>query len=69
MGGLGGGVEGRSTKKIFIQGKINKRIKKNAKEKSIGLIFVSETLPTYPSPKPKLCPKWEVSVNVSLGEG
>ena len=29
----------------------------------------SEKLPTYPSPKPSLCPKWEVSVNVSLGEG
>ena len=26
-------------------------------------------LPTYPSPKPSFCPKWEVSVNVSLGEG
>ena len=26
-------------------------------------------LPTYPSPKPTFCPKWEVSVNVGLGEG
>ena len=26
-------------------------------------------LPTYPSPKPKFCPKGEVSVNVGLGEG
>ena len=26
-------------------------------------------LPTYPSPKPSFCPKWEVSVNVNLGEG
>ena len=24
-------------------------------------------LPTYPSPNPKFCPKWEVSVNVGLG--
>ena len=24
---------------------------------------------TYPSPKPTFCPKWEVSVNVGLGEG
>ena len=30
---------------------------------------VSGKLPTYPSPKPSFCPKWEVSVNVSLGEG
>ena len=28
-----------------------------------------EKLPTYPSPKPTICPKWEVSLNVSLGEG
>ena len=26
-------------------------------------------LPTYPSPKPTFCPKWEVNVNVGLGEG
>ena len=26
-------------------------------------------LPTYPSSKPTFCPKWEVSVNVGLGEG
>ena len=25
-------------------------------------------LPTYPSPKPTFCPKWEVSVNAGLGE-
>ena len=29
----------------------------------------SKKLPTYPSPKPTFCPKWEVSDNVSLGEG
>ena len=29
----------------------------------------SEKLPTYPSPKTTICPKWEVSLNVSLGEG
>ena len=34
-----------------------------------GPILVSGKLPTYPSPKPSFCPKWEVSVNVSLGEG
>ena len=26
-------------------------------------------MPTYPSPKPTICPEWEVSVNVGLGEG
>ena len=26
-------------------------------------------LPTYPSPKPSFCPKWQVSINVNLGEG
>ena len=34
-----------------------------------GSIKVSEKLPTYPSPKPTFCPKREVSVNGSLGEG
>ena len=32
-------------------------------------LYVSENLPTYPSPKPTFCPKWEVRVNVSLGRG
>ena len=31
--------------------------------------FVSGKLPTYPFPRPTFCPKWEVSVNVGLGEG
>ena len=31
-----------------------------------GSIYVSGKLPTYPSPKPSFCPKWEVSVYVSL---
>ena len=26
-------------------------------------------LPTYPYPNPTFCPKWEVNVNVDLGEG
>ena len=37
--------------------------------RTYGSIQVSGKLPTYPSPKPSFCPKWEVSVNVSLGEG
>ena len=32
-------------------------------------IKVSGKLLTYPSPKPTFCPKWEVSVDVGLGEG
>ena len=36
----------------------------------LGSIKVSrKQLPTYPSPKPTFLPEWEVSVNVSLGEG
>ena len=26
-------------------------------------------LPTYPSPNPTFCPKWDANVNVELGEG
>ena len=37
--------------------------------KFFGSITVSRKLPTYPSPKPSFCPKWEVSVHVNLGEG
>ena len=33
-----------------------------------GSLYVSRKLPTYPSPKPTLCPKSEVSVNVGLRE-
>ena len=32
-------------------------------------MYVSGKLPTYPSPKPTLCSKCEVSVNVGLREG
>ena len=32
-------------------------------------LYISVKLPTYPSPKPTFWLKWEVSVNVSLGEG
>ena len=32
-------------------------------------LYVSGKLLTYPSPKPKFYPKWEVSVNVGLGRG
>ena len=35
-----------------------------------GSLYVSDKLPTYPSPKATLCStcKWEVGVNVGLGE-
>ena len=33
-------------------------------------LYISGKLPIYPTPKPTLiCFKWEVSVNVGLGEG
>ena len=32
-------------------------------------LYVSGKLPTNPSPKPTFCSKWEVIVNVGLGEG
>ena len=35
----------------------------------IGSLYVSGKLPTYPSPKPTFFLKWELSVNVGLGEG
>ena len=38
----------------------------------IGLFtqgYVSGKLPTFSSPKPTFCPKWEVSVKVGLGKG
>ena len=32
-------------------------------------LYVSQKLPTYPSPKPTFFPKREVGVNVGIGEG
>ena len=32
-----------------------------------GSLYVSRKLPTYPSPKPTLCPKSEVPVSVIVG--
>ena len=37
--------------------------------KILGSLYVSGKVPTYPSPKPTFCPKWEESVNGGLGEG
>ena len=37
--------------------------------RQIGSVEVSGELPTSPSPKSSFCPKREVSVNVTLGEG
>ena len=36
---------------------------------SFSSIWVSGKLPTYPSPNPTFWPKWEVNVNIELGEG
>ena len=35
----------------------------------MGPLYVSGKVPTYPSPKPTFYPKWQLSVNVGLGEG
>ena len=37
--------------------------------KNAGSLYISGNLSTYPSPKPTFCFKWEVNVNVGLGEG
>ena len=37
--------------------------------KNLGIIYLSEKLLTFPSPKPTFYLKWEVSINVALGEG
>ena len=34
-----------------------------------GSLYISGKLPTFPSPKTTFCPKWEVTVDVGLGEG
>ena len=44
-------------------------LNRQSQDLSINGADSSEKLPTYPSPKPTFCPKWEVSVNVGLGEG
>ena len=41
----------------------------NSLQTVLKKVKVSGKLPTYPSPKSSFCFKWEVSVNLSLGEG
>ena len=41
----------------------------SASPKKYESLYVSSKLPTYPSPNPTFCPKWEVCVNVGLGDG
>ena len=44
------------------------RLRGRAEQREGGLFLCPHgKLPTYPSPNPKFCPKWEVSVNVGLG--
>ena len=51
------------------KGKItDSKCMKEIQGKSIAL-YVSGKLFTYRFPKPKFCPKGEVSINVGLGEG
>ena len=35
----------------------------------LGSIYISGKMTTYPSPEPTFIPKWEISVNVGLGQG
>ena len=43
--------------------------KKQSGVGNVWSLYVSGNLPTYPSPKPTFCHKWQVSVNVGLREG
>ena len=45
------------------------KLKHSQSRKFYGSITVSGKLPTYPSPKPTFCPKWEESANAGLREG
>ena len=40
-----------------------------ARRPTLSRLRLCVKLPTYHSPKATFCPKWEVSVNVGLGEG
>ena len=53
---------------LFLKKNINQALVVQKLDGAIHLINpypveVSGNLPTYPSPKPTFCPKWEVSVN------
>ena len=43
--------------------------RKEPGDKDVKSIQVSGQLTTYPSPRSQFCPKWDVSVNVDLGQG
>ena len=61
-----------STKVCHIQtrrGGLSTRLLLSISNNNAQVEIVSGKLPTYPSPKPTFCPKWEVSVDVGLGEG
>ena len=49
--------------------KVKRMVFSGGSAKSLWSLYVSGKLPAYPSPKPTFCPKWEVIVNVGLGEG
>ena len=49
--------------------KVKRMVLSGGSAKSLWSLYVSRKLPAYPSPKPTFCPKWEVIVNVGLGEG
>ena len=58
----------QGVQRLHIQAFLEKSFWNNSLKK-VGSIKISGKLPSYTSPKPTFCPKWEVSLNVGLGEG
>ena len=58
----------QGVQRLHIQAFLEKSFWNNSLKK-VGSSSISGRLPSYPSPKPKFCPKWEVGLNVGLGEG
>ena len=48
---------------------MKKRMKKKRKGKKKGIIIHSCETAHLPLPKATFCPKWDVSINVGLGDG
>ena len=45
------------------------KVNRNDEYMNFQSIHPSGKLPTYPSPNPTFCPKWDTNVNVESGEG
>ena len=48
---------------------MKKRMKKKKRWKKKGIIIHSRETAHLPLPKATFCPKWDVSINVGLGDG